>query len=166
MRRALPLCLLLAHSLAVLAQSASAPALVSGTELTKIMPTSYFFRGLSASVQARNSAALKYSDGFYVLAALVDTSGYSSDIKAKYTGLFITEKPLTFGGQTLLPGEYGMGFNADGKFHVMDVGANELLAAYAPKDTKMTRPVPLQFVVENGQVHLYLGRNAVTFSAR
>lgn len=166
MRKVLALCLLLASSAAAFGQSVSAPALVTGAELAKIMPTSYFFRGLSASVQARNSAALKYSDGFYVLVALVDTSGYSSDIKAKYTGLFITEKPLSFGGQTLLPGQYGMGFNAAGKFHIMDVGANELLAADAPKDTKIARPVPLQFVIENGQAHLYLGRNAVTFSTQ
>jgi len=166
MRRVLPVIFLLAIPLAAMAQNGSGPALVTGAELTKVMPTSYFFRGLSASVQARNSAALKYPDGFYVLAALVDTSGYASDIRAKYTGLFITEKPLRLGGQTLLPGEYGMGFNAAGKFHILDVAANELLAADAPKDTKLAHPVPLRFVVENGEARLYLGRNAVNFTAQ
>lgn len=147
-------------------QSTSAPGIVSGAELTKILPTTYFFRGLSASVQERNSSALKYSDGFFVLVGLVDTSGYSSDIKQKYTGFFITEKQLVIGGKTLPPGEYGMGFNAEGKFHIMDVAANELLAADSPKDTKLAHPVPLKFVVENGETRLYLGRNYVVLASQ
>jgi hypothetical protein len=152
-------------SIGAQAQSA-APAIVTGPELTKILPTTYFFRGLSATVQERNSSALKFSDGFYVLAGLVDTSGYSSDIKQKYAGFFITEKPLIFAGKTLPPGEYGLGFNAEGKFHILDVAANELLAADAPKDTKMARPVPLKFVVENGEIRLYQGRTYVGFAAQ
>jgi hypothetical protein len=166
MRKALLALLLASVSLTAVAQSSSAPALVTGTDLAKILPSTYFFRGLSATTQARNSGALKYSDGFFIIAGLVDTSGYSSDIKAKYTGLFITEKPVSIGGKTLPPGEYGMGFNAAGQFHIMDVAANELAAADSPKDTKLARPVPLKLVVENGETRLYLGRNYVVFAAQ
>ncbi len=150
MRRVLLVLLVAGLTLSAVAQS-STPSLVTGADAKKIQITNYFFRGLTASVQERNSAALKYSDGFFVLAGLVDTSGYSSDIKAKYTGFFITEKQLSFAGKTLPPGEYGMGFNADGKFHIMDVAANELLAVDAPKDTKLAHPVPLQIVVADGE---------------
>src|SRR3974377_1308973 len=95
---------ILGCAISVLAQSS--PTAVTGNDLKKVVPDTYFFRGLSATVQARNSAAIKYPDGFLVVAALVDTSGYSADIKAKYTGLFITEKKLSLGGKTLDPGEY------------------------------------------------------------
>ncbi len=166
MRKVLLAILLASLSFGAIAQSSSTPTLVTGADLAKILPSTYFFRGLSATTQARNASALKYSDGFFVIAALVDTSGYSSDIKAKYTGLFITEKSLSIGGKTLPPGEYGMGFNADGKFHIMDVAANELAVADSPKDAKLARPVPLKIVVENGETRLYLGRNYVVFAAQ
>jgi len=159
--------LLIGIPIPVAAQTpSSAPTIVTGADLTKVLPTSYFFRGLSVTVQARNSSALKYSDGFLVLAGLVDTSGYSSDIRQKYVGFFITEKPLTLAAKTLPPGEYGMGFKADGKFHILDVAANELLTADATKDVKLAHPVPLKFVVENGETRLYLGRMYVTLAAQ
>ncbi len=166
MRKVLLAILVASLSLTAFAQSSSSPALVPGADLTKVVPSSYFFRGLNATTQARNSGAIKYADGFYVLAGLVDTSGYSSDIKAKYTGFFITEKELSFDGKTLPPGEYGMGFNAEGKFHILDVAANELLTADSPKDTKVPHPVPLKFVEDNGEVRLYLGRNYVVITAK
>ena len=159
--------LLIATPFSVAAQTpSSAPTIVTGADLTKVLPTSYFFRGLSATVQARNSSALKYQDGFFVLAGLVDTSGYSSDIRQKYTGFFISEKSVTLAGKTLPPGEYGMGFNADGKFHILDVAANELLTVDTIKDVKLAHPVPLQFVVGNGETRLYLGRTYVTLAAQ
>jgi len=158
--------LLASISVAAFAQSSSAPTLVTGPDLAKILPSTYFFRGLSATTQARNAGALKYADGFFVIVALVDTSGYSSDIKAKYTGLFITEKQLSLGGKTLPPGEYGMGFNADGKFHIMDVAANELAVADSPKDANLAHPVPLKLTVAGVETRLYLGRTYVVFSAR
>ena len=166
MRNILLTMLVVSLSFAAVAQSSSAPALVTGTDLAKILPSTYFFRGLSATTQARNSSAVKYSDGFFVLVGLVETSGYSSDIKAKYIGFFIAEKQISIGGKTLLPGQYGMGFNPEGKFHIMDVAGNELVAADSPKDTKLARPVPLKLVVENGETRLYLGRNYVIFTAQ
>lgn len=167
MRKILLAFLLASLSVAAFAQAASAPpTLVTGTDLAKILPSTYFFRGLSATTQARNSGALRYSDGFFVLAGLVDTSGYSSDIKAKYIGFFITEKQLTLGGKTLPPGEYGMGFTKAGQFHILDVAANELAVADAPKDANLPHPVPLKLVVNNGETRLYLGRNYVVFSAQ
>ncbi len=159
--------LLILPPVCVVAQMlSSTPTIVTGTDLTKVLPTSYFFRGLSATVQARNSSALKYPDGFFVLAGLVDTSGYASDIRQKYTGFFITEKSLMLAGKTLPPGEYGMGFNADGKFHILDVAGNELLTADAPKDGKLAHPVPLQFVVDDGETRLYIGRTYVKLAAQ
>lgn len=151
-------------SLSALAQGA--PTLVSGdANLKKVLPDSYFFRGLSATTQLRNAAAIHYADDFYVIAGLVDTSGYSSDVKAKYNGLFITEKKLKFDGGTVLgPGQYGMGYTADGKFHILNVAGDELLVAEIKSDDKMTRPQPLKIVLDGATAKLYLGKKYVSFA--
>jgi hypothetical protein len=142
------------------------PTIVPGADLKKVVPDSYFFRGLSATTQLRNSSAIHYPDDFYVIIGLVDTSGYSSDVKAKYNGMFITEKTLKFGSSTLGPGQYGMGYTADGKFHIMNVAGNELLVADIVVDDKLARPQPLKIVVDGPTAKLYLGKKYVTFAAQ
>jgi hypothetical protein len=131
----------------------------------KLFPDKVFFRGQSATAQARNSAGVRYSDGFLVLAALVDSSGYSSGLKEKYQGFLINEVPIEIDGQTLKPGQYGFGFVEGSKFVVMDVGANDVLQAASTKDAELKRPVPLQIVAgEPGKYRLYKGRDYVAFS--
>jgi hypothetical protein len=159
----------LSLTLSTVAQSApAAPAVLKDdAALKKVLPEAYFFRGLSATTQLRNAGAIHYPDDFYVIAALVDTSGYSSDVKAKYNGLFITEKKLQFdGGATLAPGQYGMGYTADGKFHIMNVAGDELLVADIKADEKLSRPQPLKIVMEGATAKLYLGKKYVTFTAQ
>lgn len=155
--------LLISFGAAAVAQTG--PAVVTGNDLKKIVPDTYFFRGLSATVQTRNAGAVKYPDGFYVIAALVDTSGYSTDIKAKYNGLFITEKKLSMGGKTIAPGEYGMGYTPEGKFHILDVAGNELAVAEMVSDPKLAHPVPLS-ITATGEVRLYLGKKYVVITAQ
>lgn len=131
----------------------------------KLFPDKVFFRGQTATVQGRNSGGVRYADGFLVLAALVDSSGYSSGLKEKYQGFLITEVPLEIAGQTLKPGQYGFGFVEGNNFVVMDVGANDLLKVSSAKDADMKRPVPLQIVAEGGagKYRLYKGRDYVEF---
>ena len=112
-------------------------------------PATYFFRGQSAPVQLRNSAGFSGADGKLVLAGLVDTSGYASDVQAKYQGFLITEVKLKSRERSLPPGEYGFGFSQDGKFLVMDVGANDLFSVAGKMDDKLAHPVPLK-IVEDG----------------
>ncbi len=167
-RRVLFSALVLSLALSAMAQSApSSPTVVPSADLKKVVPDSYFFRGLSATTQLRNSAALHYPDDFYVMAGLVDTSGYSSDVKAKYNGFFITEKKLRFdGGAMLAPGQYGMGYTADGKFHILNVAGDELLVADIVVDDKLARPQPLKIVMDGTTAKLYLGKKYVTFTAQ
>src|SRR6516164_9572071 len=152
--------------IALSAIAQSAPTIVAQGDLKKVVPEAYFFRGMSATTQLRNSSAVHYPDDFYVIAGLVDTSGYSSDVKAKYNGFFITEKKLSFGSNTLAPGEYGMGYTADGKFHILDVAGNELLVADIALDDKLARPQPLKVVMDGATAKLYLGKKYVTFTAQ
>jgi hypothetical protein len=165
-RRTLLAALFLSLAVSMLGQSApSKPTVVDETGLKKVVPEAYFFRGLSATTQLRNSAAIHYPDDFYVIAGLVDTSGYSSDIKAKYTGLFITEKKLRFdGGAVLGPGEYGMGYTADGKFHILNVAGDEVLVADTQVDDNLKRPQPLKIVIDGDNAKLYLGKKYVSFT--
>ena len=153
-------------SIALSAIAQSAPTIVAQCDLKKVVPEAYFFRGMSATTQLRNSAAIHYSDDFYVLAGLVDTSGYSSDVKAKYIGFFITEKTLKFGSSALLPGQYGMGYTPEGKFHILDVAGNELLVADIVTDDKLARPQPLKVVMDGTTAKLYLGKKYVSFTAQ
>lgn len=131
---------------------------------TKLLPDKVFFRGHSAPTQARNSGGVRYADGFYVLVALVDSSGYSSGIREKYQAYFITEVPLEIGGQTLKPGAYGIGFLDADKFVVMDIGANDVFTTSSKKDSEIKHPVPLQVLATDGGAYrLYKGRDFVEF---
>ena len=144
----------------VFAQSEK-PAVLTADQLKQAVPSVYFFRGQSATVQIRNSGGLRVGKDSLVLAALVDTGGYATDVKQKYQGLFISEVKLNVGGSSLAPGEYGFGFNADGKFRVMDVAANDLFATDIKNDNDLKHPVPLKLVEESGEYRLYAGRKYV-----
>jgi len=113
----------------------------------------------------RNTGGIHFSDDFYMLAGLVDNSGYSTGIREKYQAYLITEVTLLFGAQALKPGAYGMGFIEGGKFVVLDLAANELFRAASQKDNQMKRPVPLQVTApDTGKYRLYTGRDFVEFS--
>jgi hypothetical protein len=139
---------------------------LKATDITpKIFPERVFFRGQSAPVQFRNSGGVHFADDLYVLAGMVDSSGYSTAIKEKYQAYLLNEVTLEIGGQTLKPGAYGIGFINGAKFVVMDLGANDVLEATSQKDTEMKRPVPLQVVpsATAGTYRLYAGRDYVEF---
>lgn len=130
----------------------------------KIFPERVFYRGQVAPVQMRNTGGVHFADGFYVLAGLVDNSGYSTGVREKYQGYFLTEVPLEINGQSLKPGAYGIGFVQGSKFVVTDLGSNNLLEISGTRDAEIKRPVPLQVLAapEEGSYRLYLGRDYVT----
>ncbi len=138
----------------------------SGTLLTpaqtqKLLPAAVYFKGQSATTQIRNSGGVKFADGAYLLAVMVDTSGYSSEVAQKYQAYLITEDAINVGGRALPAGIYGVGFVA-GQFVVMDVGAHTLLSVPSASDEAMKRPRPLEVVADGGAYRLYEGRQYVT----
>ena len=145
---------------AAFAQSKPA-GVVAAADLKTLVPSSYFYRGQSASVQMRNAAAIRSKSDRYVIAALVDTSGYASDVAAKYQGLFITEVKLKVGDAELAPGEYGFGFVGD-KFVITDVGSNDVASASSQRDENVKRAVPLKITEDGGGYRLYAGKKYVT----
>jgi hypothetical protein len=157
--------LLLAPAFKVSAADTSA-TILKAPDVMNLVPTTVFFRGQVASVQARNAAGLKLPDGMLVLCALVDTSGYSTAVQQKYQAYLINEAALDINGQILKPGAYGVGFIESNKFVVMDVGAHDLLTAESKHDPELKRPMPLQILTDAAPNHyrLYINRNYVVVS--
>jgi hypothetical protein len=153
---------LLAAPALILAQGGD--AILKPVDMAKIFPATVFYSGQTATTQIRNSGGVKFADGHYVLASLVDTSGYSTGIAAKYQAYFITEVPIRIDSRLLAAGAYGIGFIAGNKFVVTDLGAHDVFTASSKSDSELKRPMPLQ--VLSDPVHgfrLYVGRAYVVF---
>lgn len=144
-------------------QNAGKDTVLKASEITnKIFPERVFYRGQTAPVQMRNTGAVHFADDMYILAGLVDNSGYSTGVREKYQGYFITEVPIEINGQSLKPGAYGIGFVEGSKFIVTDLGSNNLLEISGKRDTEIKHPVPLQILAaQDGNYRLYLGRDFV-----
>jgi hypothetical protein len=153
----------LAAPAAMLAQGGD--TVLKPADTQKLLPASVYYKAQSAPTQLRNSAGVKFADGYYLLTTMVDTSGYSSDVAAKYQAYFITEVPIKIGGQSLPAGVYGIGFIGGGKFAVTDVGAHDVMSASSATDEGLKRPMPLQIMADpGGGFRLYAGRKYVQFS--
>ncbi|MGO9863701.1 MAG: hypothetical protein ACLPLR_08835 [Terriglobales bacterium] len=150
--------------LLALALAQAGAQILTGDEVKKVVPGSFFFAGQSAAVQVRNSVALKNSAGKLVLAGMVDTSGYSSGIAEKYQGFLITETKLSFDGATLDAGAYGFGFK-EGKFIVMNVAGADVFSIACQSDDKIEHPVPLKLEKDGARYRLYAGRKYVVVTA-
>ena len=149
----------------VLAFAQSGTTVLKPADMTKLIPSTVFYRGQTATTQTRNSGGIKFADGFYVLTSLVDTSGYSTGVAAKYQAYLITEVPITIGGQPLPTGAYGIGFVADSKFVVTDLGAHDVFTVSSATDNDLKRPVPLQVLPDPDKgFRLYSGRQYVTLA--
>ncbi|WP_263365235.1 hypothetical protein [Edaphobacter bradus] len=150
------------------AATVTSPKVLNATEAGSVLPPAVFFRGQSASTQARNSGGVQFSKDALMLAVLVDTSGYSSSLQQKYQAYLITEVPVVFEDHRLPPGAYGCGFIAGDNFIVMDIGGHDLFTVKSTHDATLHRPTPLQVLASPAnpqRYRLYAGRNFVEFAA-
>jgi len=149
---------------AVTAQDAV--TVLAGAELTRVVPPGFYFQGLSAPTQMRNSAAARFGSKRYVIAGLVDTSGYAADVRAKYEGFFITDSPISINGTSLSTGAYGFGFSDNGKMQILDLAGNQVISVSTTKDGALKRPRPLMMMKSADGVRFYNGKDYVTITAR
>src|SRR5260370_30379581 len=156
--------LILCSSIIVSAQNSV--TVLAGAELTRIVPPGFYFQGLSAATQMRNAAAARFSDKRYVIAGLVDTSGYAADVRAKYEGFLITDSPIKINGSRLGSGAYGFGFSNEGKMNVLDLAGNQILSVSATKDSELKRPRPLMITKAGDGGRLYTGKDFVVITAK
>src|SRR5437660_10944159 len=103
-----------------LAIAQDSATILTGADLNRVVPPGFYFQGLSAPTQMRNSAAARFGSKRFVITGLVDTSGYAADVRAKYEGFFITDSPISINGKDLAAGAYGFGCSHDKKKQVTD----------------------------------------------
>jgi hypothetical protein len=147
------------------AKAQAGDTLLKQADMEKLVPDKVYYKGQSATTQLRNSGGVKFADGNYLLTTLVDTSGYSTGISAKYQAYFITEDAIKIGGHKLAAGVYGIGFIDGDKLVVTDVGAHDVLTVSTATDAGLARPRPLQVVADGAAGYrIYAGRRYVTVS--
>ncbi len=149
------------------ARAQGAFELVSGKAFDSAVPKDFYLEGNAIPTQKRNAALLKTPAGARVLFALIDTTGYSSQIQQKYEGMIISESKITLCGMAVGVGSYGFGFTKPAatsvevaKFFVYNQAGGKVAECGLKKDSELKQPVPLQVVVAKvGPAKLYLGKN-------
>src|SRR5207237_1449773 len=152
-----------AHTLVIAQNSVT---ILAGAELNQVVPPGFYFQGLSAPTQMRNSAAARFGSKRFVIAGLVDTSGYAADVRAKYEGFFITDSPISINRFDHGTGAYGFGFSNDGKMQILDLAGNQILSISTTKDNELKRPRPLMMTKSGGGIRFYSGKDYVTVVAK
>jgi len=130
-----------------------------------VVPPGFYFEGQSAPTQMRNAVAARLGPKRHIIAGMVDTSGYSADVRAKYQGFLITDAPVRLGGAELGVGAYGFGFTND-KLNIFDVGGAPVLLVETKDDRALRRPRPLMMSKSGDEVRLYSGRRYVVVAAQ
>ncbi len=144
--------------------AAQEPALLTAEELAKVVPNNFYFEGQLGPTQTRNAAAVRFLGKRHLVAALVDTSGYASNIRGKYEGFLIADAPVAIGRAQLKTGAYGFGFTNDAKLNILDLGGAVIHTIAAGKDDQIKSPRPLTIEKAGNEYRLYRGRDYVSLS--
>jgi hypothetical protein len=158
--------LVIAGSVPLLAFAQDRATVLTGADLSRVVPPGFYFQGLTAPTQMRNSAAARFGTNRYVIAGMVDTSGYAADVRAKYEGFLITDSAITINGSELGVGAYGFGFSNDGKLNILDLAGNEILSVSTTRDDQIKRPRPLMMTKSGNGIRLYSGKDYAVIAAK
>jgi hypothetical protein len=136
-------------------------AQVSGKAFESAIPNDFYLEGNRIPVEKRNAALLKTPSGARLVLALIDTTGYSSQIRQKYIGMVITEGNVSICSVALVVGSYGFGLekpaptsNEDAKFFLYNQAGEKVGECGAKKDNAVKQPKQLNV----SGARLYLGR--------
>jgi len=147
---------------------------VTGKEFDSAVPRDFYLEGNAIPTEKRNAVLLKSPAGARLLFALIDTTGYSSQIREKYIGMMIAEGAVSVCGVHLGVGSYGFGLDRpapnsseDARFFLYNQAGEKVGDCAAEKDTRIKLPKPLQVVLSKGEpARLYLGRYRVDLAAQ
>lgn len=124
----------------------------------------FYLEGNSIPTERRNAALIKTPSGARVELALLDTSGYSSAVQQKYSGMIINEGSISVCGVKLGVGSYGFGTklphpsgSGEAQVFFYDQAGTKIGECSASRDTQLKTPKPLQVMVSGGKARLYLG---------
>jgi hypothetical protein len=140
--------------------------LVTGRKLRDAIPRDFYLEGSALPVEKRNAVLIKTPSGTRVLLALLVTSGWASQLPHKYSGMLISEGPLSVCGHPLMVGSYGFGLQRqafesirDAEFILYNQAGQKIWECLAKKDLRLTEPRPLQAVLDTPHsARVYLGR--------
>ena len=141
-----------------------------GEGFNKIVPRDFVLEENAIPTEKRNTVLVFTPTGARVLAGLLDTTGYRSQVQPKYLGMLIAGGNVEVGGNPVGVGSYGFGLvksasGAQGKasqFMIYDQAGKKVAECTAKWDAKIKTPRPLQVVVGgSGTARLYLGRTWV-----
>ena len=158
------LAVLCSLALAVAAQERA--VVLTGADLTRVVPPGFYYQGLTAPTQMRNAAAVRFGSNRYVIAGMVDTSGYAADVRASYEGFLITDSAISINGSDLGIGAYGFGFSNDGKLNILDLAGGKILSVSTTRDSELKRPRPLMMTSAGDGIRLYGGKEYVVIAAK
>lgn len=145
-------------------------AVITGAQFDAAAPDSITLEGKKMPVVKNNAALVQSPGGTRAFLALLDTSGYSSDVATKYAGMVLaTGGSLSIGGKTISAGTYGFGWavpprgeDGPGKFTIYTQAGAKLAEVATQRDAELKTPMPLQVIVlKNGTARLYHGRHSV-----
>jgi hypothetical protein len=145
--------------------------IITGAQFDAAVVKSVNLEGKDRAVATRNATLLQSPSGGRAFLALLDTTGYASDVAAKkYVGTIVTEGgDLSIGGKTVGAGTYAFGWavpprgeEGPGTFSLYSQTGAKLAQCATPRDAELRTPRPLQVVVlKNGTARLYYGRHSV-----
>jgi hypothetical protein len=151
---------------AALPSAAQAPAVLTADELGRLVPPGFYFEGQLGPTQLRNAAGIRLAAQRHFIVALVDTSGYATNIRNKYEGFIVCDDAVLIGGTELRSGAYGFGFTENQKLNILDVGGKQLLSVSASKDEKLQSPRPLMITQSGKEFRLYRGKSFVVVAGK
>ena len=139
---------------------------ISGKAFESAIPNDFYLEGNRIPVEKRNAALLKTPAGARLVLALIDTTGYSSQVKQKYIGMVITEGQVSMCSVPLSVGSYGFGLEKpapigteDAKFFLYNQAGEKIGECAAKKDSAVKQPKPLNIVLnKQAGARLYLSR--------
>ena len=142
------------------------PYRLNDRQVDQLVPPGFYFQGQSAPTQRRNATAMRFGDDRYVIAGMVDTSGYAADVRAKYEGFLIADLPITINGEELGIGAYGFGFSKDGKLNILNLAGDQILSVATTRDNALRRPRPLMMVESGNEIRFYSGKDYAVIAAK
>ena len=142
------------------------PYRMTDQQVKVLVPPGFYFQGQSAPTQMRNATAMRFGEDRYVIAGLVDTSGYAADVRAKYEGFLIVDLPITINGQDLGIGAYGFGFSNEGKLTIMNIAGDQIFSVTTTKDNALRRPRPLMMLESGNEIRFYSGKDFAVIAAK
>jgi hypothetical protein len=140
--------------------------ILGGRRLKDAIPRDFYLEGNAVPVEKRNAALIETPSGARLLVALVVTSGWASQLPHKYSGMLISEGPLSLCGNPLTVGSYGFGLHrpavtsrSNAQFVLYNQAGQKIWECAVKKNPQLTEPRPIQATVDTPHsARLYLGR--------